>query len=129
MILTEYERTTDFMKTLSSSSTCRESRSTISIVCYYLQEPVLFSGTLRVNLDPFNKHSDEELWNALEVSHLRKFVCGLNGGLQHTIAEGGENLRYLSYLYLLNFFGAFQRIPSRLPKPHKSLKNSKNSQY
>ena len=47
-----------------------------------------------MNLDPFNKHSDEELWNALEVSHLRKFVCGLNGGLQHTIAEGGENLRY-----------------------------------
>ena len=60
----------------------------------YSQEPVLFSGTLRVNLDPFNKHSDEELWNVLEVSHLRKFVCGLNGGLQHTIAEGGENLRY-----------------------------------
>ena len=89
----------------------------------YSQEPVLFSGTLRVNLDPFNKHSDEELWNALEVSHLRKFVCGLNGGLQHTIAEGGENLRYESYLYLFNFFGAFQRTPSRLPNLHKSLKN------
>ena len=54
---------------------------------------MLFSGSLRMNLDPFDKHTDDELWNALEVSHLSKFVSGLNGGLQHTIAEGGENLR------------------------------------
>ncbi|XP_068685996.1 multidrug resistance-associated protein 1-like [Montipora foliosa] len=56
------------------------------------QEPVLFSGSLRMNLDPFDKHSDEELWNVLEVSHLRKFVSGLNGGLMYPVAEGGENL-------------------------------------
>ena len=55
---------------------------------------MLFSGSLRMNLDPFDKHSDEELWNALEVSHLRKFVSGLNGGLMYPVAEGGENLRY-----------------------------------
>jgi ATP-binding cassette subfamily C (CFTR/MRP) protein 4 len=30
------------------------------------QEPVLFTGTMRKNLDPFNEHTDEELWNALK---------------------------------------------------------------
>ena len=55
---------------------------------------MLFSGTLRLNLDPFDKYTDEELWKVLEVSHLNRFVSGLNGGLQRIIAEGGENLRY-----------------------------------
>ena len=54
---------------------------------------MLFSGTLRLNLDPFNEHLDEELWRVLEVSHLKRFVMSLRGGLQYVIAEGGENLR------------------------------------
>ena len=54
---------------------------------------MLFSGSVRSNLDPFNKHSDEELWKALEVSHLKRFVSGLSDGLQHKITEGGDNLR------------------------------------
>lgn len=54
---------------------------------------MLFSGSVRSNLDPFNKHSDEELWKALEVSHLKSFVSGLSDGLQHKITEGGDNLR------------------------------------
>ena len=53
----------------------------------------MFSGSLRRNLDPFNRHTDEELWNALEVAHLKNFVTGLEKGLQFTILDGGENLR------------------------------------
>ena len=58
-----------------------------------LQDPVLFSGSLRRNLDPFNHHTDEKLWHALEVAHLKNFVTGLENGLQFTILDGGENLR------------------------------------
>ncbi|KAH7932672.1 hypothetical protein HPB49_000594 [Dermacentor silvarum] len=56
------------------------------------QDPVLFSGTLRSNLDPFDSKCDEELWRALEHSHLKDFVASLSDGLQHEIAEGGDNI-------------------------------------
>uniref|UniRef100_A0A336KSQ1 ABC-type glutathione-S-conjugate transporter n=1 Tax=Culicoides sonorensis TaxID=179676 RepID=A0A336KSQ1_CULSO len=56
------------------------------------QDPVLFSGDLRMNLDPFEKYSDDELWRALENAHLKSFVKGLAAGLNHEISEGGENL-------------------------------------
>ena len=56
------------------------------------QDPVLFSGTLRVNLDPFGKYSDEKLWEALEHAHLKTFVKSLEKGLEFECSEGGENL-------------------------------------
>ncbi|XP_055548703.1 multidrug resistance-associated protein 1 isoform X7 [Wyeomyia smithii] len=56
------------------------------------QDPVLFSGTMRINLDPFNVHSDEEIWKALEHAHLKAFVKGLTAGINHEVSEGGENL-------------------------------------
>ena len=56
------------------------------------QDPVLFTGTLRLNLDPFNVHSDEEIWSSLELAHLKQFVSSLDDGLNHSISEGGENL-------------------------------------
>eukprot|EP00090_Calanus_glacialis_P002437 TRINITY_DN11824_c0_g1_i1.p1 TRINITY_DN11824_c0_g1~~TRINITY_DN11824_c0_g1_i1.p1 ORF type:complete len:1639 (-),score=332.95 TRINITY_DN11824_c0_g1_i1:544-5460(-) len=56
------------------------------------QDPVLFSGTLRHNLDPFEQYSDEAVWAALRQSHLSEFVSGLSSSLQHEVSEGGENL-------------------------------------
>ncbi|XP_032311191.1 multidrug resistance-associated protein 1 isoform X4 [Drosophila ananassae] len=56
------------------------------------QDPVLFSGSLRMNLDPFEVNTDDEIWKALELSHLKLFVKSLAAGLNHEIAEGGENL-------------------------------------
>ncbi|KAK3523187.1 hypothetical protein QTP86_021720 [Hemibagrus guttatus] len=56
------------------------------------QDPVLFSGTLRMNLDPFETFSDDDIWKVLELSHLKDYVVTLPAGLQHEVAEGGENL-------------------------------------
>ncbi|GLH03628.1 Probable multidrug resistance-associated protein lethal(2)03659 [Gryllus bimaculatus] len=56
------------------------------------QDPVLFSGTLRINLDPFGLYSDDDVWRALEHAHLKSFVKGLAAGLSHEVSEGGENL-------------------------------------
>ncbi|KAK4337018.1 hypothetical protein RND71_044198 [Anisodus tanguticus] len=56
------------------------------------QDPILFTGTLRLNLDPYEKYSDKDLWDALELSHLKNFVSTLDSGLDHKVSEGGENL-------------------------------------
>ncbi|XP_032733918.1 multidrug resistance-associated protein 1-like isoform X4 [Lontra canadensis] len=56
------------------------------------QDPVLFSGTLQMNLDPLDKYSDSELWEVLELCHLKDFVQSLPKKLLHEISEGGENL-------------------------------------
>ena len=60
---------------------------------YLLQDPVLFSGTLRMNLDPFDKYSDDDLHKALETAHLKDYVDSLEDGLNHECGEGGQNLR------------------------------------
>lgn len=56
------------------------------------QDPILFSGSLRMNLDPFNNYSDEEIWKALELAHLKSFVANLQLGLSHEVTEAGDNL-------------------------------------
>lgn len=56
------------------------------------QDPVLFSESLRLNIDPFGTYSDDAIWAALEHSHLKNFVKSLPDGLDHKVSEGGENL-------------------------------------
>ena len=55
---------------------------------------MVFSGSLRRNLDPFSEHTDSEIWKALGLAHLKSFVKTLDEGLQYECGEGGEALRY-----------------------------------
>ena len=67
----------------------QESRRCISVVS---QVPVLFSGSLRRNLDPMNQFKDAHLWAALEDVQLKSFVGNLNGELEYELLERGNNL-------------------------------------
>ncbi|XP_051818609.1 ATP-binding cassette sub-family C member 9 isoform X1 [Antechinus flavipes] len=63
-------------------------RSRLSII---LQDPILFSGSIRFNLDPECKCTDDRLWEALEIAQLKNMVKSLPGGLDAIVTEGGEN--------------------------------------
>ncbi|KAF8951702.1 hypothetical protein BGZ52_010208 [Haplosporangium bisporale] len=56
------------------------------------QDPVLFQGTFRYNLDPLARHTEQELWQALETADLKSYVQQQEGGLDASVAAQGENL-------------------------------------
>eukprot|EP00798_Chlamydomonas_sp_ICE-L_P022324 gene22324-29400_t len=55
------------------------------------QDPVLFSGTLRSNLDPWDMHPDSKLWEVLDAVKLKDTIEA-SGGLHNLMQEGGDNL-------------------------------------
>ncbi|XP_054154952.1 ATP-binding cassette sub-family C member 2-like [Oppia nitens] len=67
----------------------QELRSRLTIIP---QEPVLYSGTIRSNLDPFDSYTDSDLWSVLEQSHLKLFVQSLDSKLDSPVSESGDNL-------------------------------------
>ncbi|KYM83609.1 Sodium leak channel non-selective protein [Atta colombica] len=56
------------------------------------QDPVLFSGTVRSNLDPFQHHADHDIWNALEKTQMKEKVSLMSGNLDASVGFGGNNL-------------------------------------
>lgn len=55
------------------------------------QDPVIFAGTVRNNLDPFREHNDADIWTALDDVQLKQKITELEGQLEFEIREGGEN--------------------------------------
>uniref|UniRef100_A0A8C9Z1B7 ATP-binding cassette sub-family C member 5 n=1 Tax=Sander lucioperca TaxID=283035 RepID=A0A8C9Z1B7_SANLU len=55
------------------------------------QEPVLFIGTVRTNLDPWDQHSDSQIWEALEKTHIKEMISQLPHSLHSEVTENGEN--------------------------------------
>jgi ATP-binding cassette subfamily C (CFTR/MRP) protein 4 len=62
-----------------------------SILNIIPQSPVLFSNTLRYNLDPFTHYTDEQLWDALEAVQLKTKIERLEDKLNIQVAEYGSN--------------------------------------
>lgn len=56
------------------------------------QDPTLFMGTIRNNLDRYNEYSDEEVVTALKHASMWDYVSGLPEGLMAPVVEGGQNL-------------------------------------
>lgn len=65
------------------------------LYCLCAQDPVLFSDSLRMNLDPLNQYTDADIWTALELTQLKNFVADLPEQLEYKCTDQGENLRYL----------------------------------
>lgn len=55
------------------------------------QDPVLFAGTVRENLDPFGTHDDVQIWQALQNAHLNDHIAAMDGQLNGVVLEGGDN--------------------------------------
>jgi ATP-binding cassette subfamily C (CFTR/MRP) protein 1 len=56
------------------------------------QDPVLLTGTVRFQLDPFDAFTDAEIWTVLEQVNMRDMVQSMPLGLSEPIRENGENL-------------------------------------
>ncbi|KAJ3103960.1 Multidrug resistance-associated protein 1 [Phlyctochytrium planicorne] len=56
------------------------------------QEPVLFTGTIRSNLDPNKTFTDDQLWTSLDQVGLKPFISSKDAKLDHPVEENGSNL-------------------------------------
>ena len=55
------------------------------------QDPQLYTGTIRFNLDPFNESNDSDIWKALEACNMKQAIEKLQGRLDSEVMEGGDN--------------------------------------
>ncbi|VDL78274.1 unnamed protein product [Nippostrongylus brasiliensis] len=64
----------------------------LSLAELFIEDPVLFSSTLRFNVDPFNHFADSDIWLALEACQVKEMASKHKAGLLMEIEEGGKNI-------------------------------------
>ncbi|KAJ3267997.1 hypothetical protein HDV01_003612 [Terramyces sp. JEL0728] len=74
------------------------------------QEPILFEGTVRSNIDIKSEFSDEKIWDALEICGLKSYISTLEGGLEYAITAEGSNFSN-GQRQLLSIVGAILHKP------------------
>eukprot|EP00127_Corallochytrium_limacisporum_P000576 Clim_evm3s20 gene=Clim_evmTU3s20 len=58
------------------------------------QDPVLFLGSVRYNLDPFDRYTDDDIWHALHLSQMDSAIRDMGNGLESEVAEDGDNFSH-----------------------------------
>ena len=66
-------------------------RNLRSKLCIIPQDPVMFSATVRFNIDPFEEFTDEQVWTVLRDVNMEDHVNSLPDKLNEMVAEGGDN--------------------------------------
>ena len=66
-------------------------RTLRSKLCIIPQDPVMFSASVRFNLDPFNLCTDDEVWDVLNDVDMKSYIRSLPNELNEMVAENGEN--------------------------------------
>ncbi|KAF6721317.1 Multidrug resistance-associated protein 9 [Oryzias melastigma] len=98
----------------------KDLRSKLSIIP---QDPVLFIGTVRYNLDPFDNYTDEEIWEALEKTYMKDTISRLEDKLQAKVLENGENFS-VGERQLICMARALLRNSKVLPKTDALIQNT-----
>jgi ABC-type multidrug transport system fused ATPase/permease subunit len=62
-----------------------------SQLCIIPQDSVMFSSSLRFNIDPFNTCTDEKIWEVLDSCNMKQFIMNLPEKLNELVSEGGDN--------------------------------------
>lgn len=78
------------------------------------QDPVMFSGSVRFNLDPFSLFSDAVIWSALEDVNMKAVVQSLPMKLGEMVAEGGRFSDSESLFYWENFLLNFDVLQVKI---------------
>jgi ABC-type multidrug transport system fused ATPase/permease subunit len=63
------------------------------------QDPAMFEGTVRDNLDPRHVHDDTELWSVLGHARLKEHIASMDGQLDAAIQEGGKSKNNATIFY------------------------------
>jgi ABC-type multidrug transport system fused ATPase/permease subunit len=100
-------------------------------LCIIPQDPVMFSASVRFNLDPFDEHSDEEIWEVLTSVNMKDHVLSLPSKLSELVAEGGDNfsagqrqVRRMSYVSCIHIMGSvIVALPMFGHNPYNLLKS------